>query len=992
MIRRIAGLAALGAACLATRQAAGWDVGLDETKGWKSIYCSGVADVSEVCKDEQGKPNTGGLHSGDKQLHGNEHAEISDHVLWLISPKLHQMFGAAACKDTTSADANCPRMVDLNASWLRRGVVHPAPKQGEPDPNLAGDLKETTLRERRFPPLAMWSSLPDFSYTVYDWINARRLCPSLPQDADRRELCHVYTAWLGAGLNSTHFGHLPLRVYARYHEIALALAKRASALRKKLTSGGAEVWHREYVLELERLALTYEATGQHFVQDRWASGHMIARWGPGSYHELPRVGGQKPRLDDAVLTGVLTGMLHGSQAVFHRPDPLGAPLLKTDWPIGLAKLLLTGSAPEDQGTLARWRYVADNAFSPPKQTQGAVGDYLFKPLMTNSYSGVPGAEVKPAISLAPAVNQRKGLVYCVAQGFRQVIAALGDDDPSAASYGMLELPLPPPDEAEHEYEWVPGAQRLGKNPAEDPLCNSQWVTNESWYMGLRTIAGQNSVLADSVFVVGEALFGEDQKYTPPAIRAGLAYTMARMHGLEQVLSDQAHRKRPDGSVDYGTELARQSPSFHANDFWWKGNQNYGLPEYYEPADLDTLPDLDQVHGRDKAAIYGFFNKGAVEHWCTESLSKDQAGAVTGRLAELRDQIVSTVGDDETRNVLTAACSYLAERMHKRTDQSYDGPRTELMGEHLPFDQTTKHGTSYEPICKLVDQTGFVATSDSSDDARPYLLHYGYVEKPGQKGERGHAAKSLENWCKRVPVLDVATPSKDRDIVFTVNETSTRWVVLQGRNLGTKPPSGKTGQVLAQNASSAWQALDVWDEATQSEKGGWSDDGKILYARLPPSKQGFPTPATPAMAPHELLKLPPTPYAVRVVRANDPTAKLAEFLSDGAETVGTYSVDVRPQVLQVQWAPVAAGTQEIRGELCHPVWLRPHITLLAKDVYQLKNEVFTKLSVPFTWYDDIPWQPTPSVSCDPTNERAGVSIANPDPTVFDGTAVFVFAYH
>lgn len=155
MIRRIAGLAALGAACLATRPAAGWDVGLDETKGWKSIYCSGVADVSEVCKDEQGKPNTGGLHSGDKQLHGNEHAEISDHVLWLISPKLHQMFGAAACKDTTSADANCPRMVDLNASWLRRGVVHPAPKQGEPDPNLAGDLKETTLRERRFPPLAM---------------------------------------------------------------------------------------------------------------------------------------------------------------------------------------------------------------------------------------------------------------------------------------------------------------------------------------------------------------------------------------------------------------------------------------------------------------------------------------------------------------------------------------------------------------------------------------------------------------------------------------------------------------------------------------------------------------------------------------------------------------------------------------------------------------------------------------------------------------------
>ncbi|MBK7585271.1 MAG: hypothetical protein IPI67_34420 [Myxococcales bacterium] len=996
-VRTVVGLATVAVACLAAGPASGWDVGLDAEEGWKSIYCSHVADVDVTFKqDKNDQPieNTGSMHTGDKKLLGNEHAEISDHVLWLIDPKLGQMFGTAACQSTATADVNCPRMVDLNASWLRRGIVHPAPKQGEPNPNLAGDIEKTALEERRFPPLAMWSSLPDFAYTVYDWINARRLCPPLPQDADQRKLCHVYTAWLGAGLNSTHFGHLPLRVYARHHEIALSLAVKARELRETLKAGNADIWHSEYVKELERLALAYEAAGQHFVQDRWASGHMIARWGAGSYAELPRVGGAKPKLDDAVMTGVLTGILHGSQAVFHHPDPLGAPLLDTEGPKGLLNFLLLGALPDNKGTLARWRYTHDNKFSPPTQTQACIGDYLFKPLMVSSYSGVKGVSVTPPISLASAVNQRKGMVYCGAQGFRHVIAALEKNPSTATSFGMLELPLPEPEQAELKYEWVPGALRFGQNPAEDPLCNSQWVTNESWYMGIRTIAGQTSFHEDLAVVAKVALTDPDAVYTPPALRILPAYTLARMAGMEQVLYDQAHRKRPDGSVDYGTEMARNSPTLYANGFWWKGNQNYALPEYYEPVDLDTLPDLDSVHGRDKAAVYGLFNKGAVQHWCGQSLSKDAQGATTGRLAELRAQIVSTVGDDETRKVLTAACSYLAERVHKRTDPTYDGPRSEVMGEVLPFDQSPKHGASYEPVCKLLDQSGLVATTDTKDDTRPYLLHPGYVEKAGQKGDGGHAAKSLENWCQRVPVFDVTTPpSKDRDVVYTVNATSSRWLELRGRNFGLKTPSGKLGQVLAKDSAGQWQPLDVWDEASKGEKGGWSDDGKLLYARLPPAKKGFPTTATKQMPPHQLLSLAPSAYELRLIRANDPFADRIALLSDGGETVGKYVVDVHPQVLQVKWAPVAAGTQEIRGEFCYPVWLRPHIELLYHSAFKLQAGVYTPLtSVGDQWYEDIPWQPTASVTCDPANERAGVSIMNPDPTIFDGTVVYVFAYH
>jgi hypothetical protein len=343
-------------------------------------------------------------------------------------------------------------------------------------------------------------------------------------------------------------------------------------------------------------------------------------------------------------------------------------------------------------------------------------------------------------------------------------------------------------------------------------------------------------------------------------------------------------------------------------------------------------------------------------------------------------------------VLTATCSYLAERVYKRTDTDYDGPRNEVMGEYLPFDQATKYGTDYEPVCKFFDKSGLVATTDATDDTRPYLMHAGYVATAGKKGARGHASESLENWCKRVPVLDVEKPSATRDIVFTISEKSSRWMLFQGRNLGRKTPSGKIGKVEAQDQNGQWQSLDIYDEATKSDKGGWSEDGKILYARLPPSKKGFATSATPQMLPHQLLALSPTPYIVRVTRANDPTANLVELLSDGAESVGEYSIDVRPQVLQVIWPAVAAGTQEIRGEFCHPVWLRQDITELTKSVYRIQNGVYTKLNVAFSWYDDVPWQPDPNVVCDPANERAGVSIANPSPTTFDGTGGFVFAYH
>lgn len=983
--------------------APGWEVALDAKEDWKSIYCSGVADVKvqsldqlrdrcmKLDKEKKQIPNTGSYH-GDG-LRGNEHAEIADHVFWAISDKLWQKFGTAACTSTATANANCPRMVDLNASWLRADVIHPGATKLEPD--VAGDDPNTVLDERRFPPLSMWSGLPDFAYTVYDWINERKLCPSLPKDADHAELCHVYTGWLGAGLNSTHFGHLPLKVYDRHHKIALGLAAKANNLRQTLKAGGADTWHRDYILELERLALAYESTGQHFVQDRWSSGHMIARWGPGSYYQLPHEPGQGPKLGDAAMMGAVTGLLHGTQAVFHHPDPLSGPLLESELDEDLVNLIFTGGMPDTGGTFARWRYEHDNEFSPPQQSQEGVGDFLFKSLKTQSYSGDElGVDpVKPALPTSGAANQLKGMRYCAAQGLRQVIAAFGTNDSN--NYGLLDLPLPEPDKAEQLQGFVPGAKKEGKDPVTDELCNSAWVTNDSWYMGLRTLAGQDVLAYDVVLASKSAIVDPAPAFKPDwlVLRIAEPYTKLRLESLERVLREQANApKAPDGRSEYGIQLGRDSITMWSNDFWWHGNQNYGLPEYYEPEDLDTLAELDPNTGRDKAAVYGLFNKASVEYWCGRSLALDSTGKTSGSLAELRDQIVAETKDEKKRARLTATCSYLAERFHKRTDPTYDGPRKELAGDYLPFDATPKHGATFEPVCKFFDQAGLVVTTDTSDDTRPYLLHPGYVETSGEKGPGGHAAESLENWCEKVPVIDIAKVTGQHDIVYTINETSSRWTSLNGRNLGKKTPSAKLGQVQAQNAQAQWQSLDVWDEATQSTSGGWSDDGKLLYARLPPAKKGFPTTATSSMSIQALLALTPSYYPVKIVRANDTAAPLAEFLSNGAETVGTYVLEVHPQVLQVQWAPVAPGTQEIRAEFCYAKWLRPDIELLAKGVYRLQNGAYTPLPVPFTWHDDIPWQPTPGINCDPASERAGATIANPNPTSFDGTAVFVFAYH
>ena len=85
-------------------------------------------------------------------------------------------------------------VIDLNASLFRRALLDGLPTVGDDD--------ATPLEERLIPPPAHFSGVPDYSFTIYDWLNKNQLCPPGPMG----NRCHEYMfGWLG-NLNATHFG------------------------------------------------------------------------------------------------------------------------------------------------------------------------------------------------------------------------------------------------------------------------------------------------------------------------------------------------------------------------------------------------------------------------------------------------------------------------------------------------------------------------------------------------------------------------------------------------------------------------------------------------------------------------------------------------------------------------------------------------------------------------------------------------------------------
>ena len=370
----------------------GWDTAEDEQHGWASSY---IVDFPE-----------------------NEHSSISD---WCLRD-----MGATVVAGF-EGNPGFLEVVDLNASFFRHGQL---------DSHAVGDDPATTLEERIVPSPALLSGMPDYSWTIYDWINKNSLCPAVPKEAQTSvvlgEICHAFEGWLGA-LNSIHFGTQAELTYRRLHELAVELATRAKTLRLAIAQDDdAAVEFAEYAREAEYEALAYEGYAQHFLQDRWSSGHMWERWNVGDYAVLPSTDPIRN-----LLIGGMAGVIHGAESFTEQPDPLCSPVI------------------EDE-TVVPISWVSNDLGQ-----HGGIGDYRWGEVRESGEGFFEGIPYQVGV-------QHRQLIECGQRGWAEVIRAFGDN--GSGEFGQIGIALN--QNAPSELQ-----------SAIDAECKGAWATNESMELG-----------------------------------------------------------------------------------------------------------------------------------------------------------------------------------------------------------------------------------------------------------------------------------------------------------------------------------------------------------------------------------------------------------------------------------------------------------------------------------------------------------------------------
>ena len=199
------------------------------------------------------------------------------------------------------------------------------------DDTLRGDVTETTyesyapvrfggerVRTRQVTP-GEFAALPDFSFSLYDWISGNERCD--PYSGTDDERCHQFETHMGA-LNSSHFLPQAQRFYEHYHVLAMDRAGECAGLEDVISAVdplAADRFESVY-LACEQEALVLEAVGQHYLQDAWSVGHMWERWGG------PELSDHPEGLAAAQLVGALSGIIHGAKSVVpFADDPMCAP-------------------------------------------------------------------------------------------------------------------------------------------------------------------------------------------------------------------------------------------------------------------------------------------------------------------------------------------------------------------------------------------------------------------------------------------------------------------------------------------------------------------------------------------------------------------------------------------------------------------------------------------------------------------------------------------
>jgi hypothetical protein len=638
------------------------------------------------------------------------------------------------------------------------------------------------LPQRTLPGATNFAGIPDFSYTIYDWINMNELCPPIrsgQMPAGVPKGCHNYTYWQGGGFNASHFGSQATRSYQRLHATALALAARARQLRQRIEADPANLEaYRDVIREAEMEALAYEGYAQHFLQDRWAMGHMFERWGAPEYD--PSGIGLDPTR--ALMAGAFTGIIHGYESVLHVPDALSSPeagVFNTvrnlgeralDWlgrQVGLVEE--TTPPPAVRVEIPNWRRPGSDTEYP------GVGDYRAYDMQRGRYTAranLPGnfrLEYNSETNL-PVGLQYAELMRCSGAGFAEVIRAFGAN---GSGYGLNAVAL------SHDA----GSLR--------PDCFNAWATNDAILMGMGDefqLAGRIATAAQAGFRIGHVINLITGNGTledlPPEIQ-GFVFSRNDTLSITRIYVRAQMAAYNDPS---GLDLAQGGLGRLLNV---PTGDTYPIASYLEPGDLSALPDQDP-RGRDSETVFGFFNRSHSDYFC-------------GRSDELLTRLRRSADPSER-----ATCRILAQRIYSETDD------TTGLTEHS-FVELNGSQQQTEPLCRL-SQSSWTAPDFGGDSLE--TLHAGYVSWDfGQDAAQtfaltseGLSMQSVANWCDATPVIDaVGDPDLAQAHVVAVIEDTRDTLDIRGLNFGDTPGTLRIGQ-----------SPDGADTIEVSEIVSWSD--------------------------------------------------------------------------------------------------------------------------------------------------------------------------
>lgn len=261
----------------------------------------------------------------------SEHREMFEAIL-----------GSSGLPAAWNAEATIWVPVDDSPTWYTSPTLA---LTGEPWTLIPVDPKAADRYRARTLVPSMFAELPDFAYSMWDWMSGAETCPAAPPSTTG-DACYAFAGWMGT-LNSTHFVPQATTLYFAAHTTALGLAAQCADYHAAMgyaandagpipdyllhtldcgpdglcpgdagyssADAGELDGNDDFLEQCMVQALMLESYGHHYFEDSWSSGHMWHRWGgPHAAHF--------PNLRVGLATAMTSGMIHGSRSVTHMDD------------------------------------------------------------------------------------------------------------------------------------------------------------------------------------------------------------------------------------------------------------------------------------------------------------------------------------------------------------------------------------------------------------------------------------------------------------------------------------------------------------------------------------------------------------------------------------------------------------------------------------------------------------------------------------------------